>query len=147
MGSGLLLEVLSEGDLRRPEVSDSLGWKKFPMLARPMLFRFSNVRWRLILNSQALTQCWGASTVTLENPLSPQSYVAEAMTSTTTGASLDFHGAEAYMSTLSGGREVVETEPDVYRRTDITGDGYRVFKLTSLLPKAEFNAHIPKIRE
>jgi hypothetical protein len=76
-----------------------------------------------------------------------RSYVAEAMTSTTTGASFDFHEAEAFMSTLSGGREVVETEPDVYRRTDITGDGYRVFKLTSLLSKAEFNVHITKIRE
>jgi hypothetical protein len=76
-----------------------------------------------------------------------RSYVAEAMTSTITGTSLDFHEAEAYMSTLSGGREVVETEPDVYRRTDITGDGYRVFKLMSLLPKAEFNVHITKIRE
>ncbi len=33
-----------------------------------------------------------------------------------------------------------------YRRTDITGGGYRVFKLMSLLPKAAFSVHITKIR-
>ena len=51
------------------------------------------------------------------------------------------------MTTLFGGREVSETEPGVYRRTDVTGDGYRVFELMSLLPKAEFRVHITKIAE
>jgi hypothetical protein len=76
-----------------------------------------------------------------------RSYVAEAMTSGNAGAAPDLQEAELYMKTLSGGREVVETESGVYRRTDITGDDYRVFELMSLLPKAEFNVHITKIRE
>jgi hypothetical protein len=76
-----------------------------------------------------------------------RSYVAEAMTSASNGAAADLHGAELYMSVLTGGREVVETEPEVYRRTDITGDGFRVFELTALLPKTGFNVHITKIRQ
>jgi hypothetical protein len=76
-----------------------------------------------------------------------RSYVAEAMTTTIQPASLDVHEAELFMSTLSGGREVAETEPGVYRRTDVTGDDYRVFELMSLLPKAEFKVHITKIAQ
>ncbi len=74
-----------------------------------------------------------------------RSYVAEAMTSVNSGLAPDIREAELYMNDLSGGREVVETEPNVYRRTDITGEGYRVFELTSLLPKAEFEVHITKM--
>jgi hypothetical protein len=76
-----------------------------------------------------------------------RSYVAEAMTSAKTGAAPDIHEAESYVSNLGGRHEVAETEPGVYRRTDITGDGYRVFELMSLLPKTEFDVHITKIRE
>ncbi len=76
-----------------------------------------------------------------------RSYAAEAMTSAYNGAAADYHEAELYMNVLTGGREIVETEPEVYRRTDITGDGFRVFELTALLPKTGFNVHITKIRE
>jgi len=76
-----------------------------------------------------------------------RSYVAEAMTSASNGAAADIHEAELYMDVLTGGREVVETEPEVYRRTDITGDGFRVFELTALLPKTGFDVHITKIRQ
>jgi hypothetical protein len=74
-----------------------------------------------------------------------RSYVAEAMTSSGTGAAPDIHEAELYINTLNGRREVVETEPGIYRRADITGDGFRVFELTSLLPKSEFKVHITKM--
>jgi hypothetical protein len=76
-----------------------------------------------------------------------RSYVAEAMTSANGGAAADIHEAELYMNVLTGGREIVETEPGVYRRTDITGDGFRVFELMSLLPRTGFNIHITKIRQ
>jgi hypothetical protein len=75
------------------------------------------------------------------------SYIAEAMTSPKNGAAPDQHEAELYMNSLSGGREVVETETDVFRRSDITGEGYRVFDLTSLLPKTGFSVHLAKIRQ
>jgi hypothetical protein len=76
-----------------------------------------------------------------------RSYVAEAMTSAKNGAAPDIHEAELYMNTLTGGREIVEAEPEVYRRTDITGDGFRVFELTALLPKTGFKVNITKIRQ
>jgi hypothetical protein len=76
-----------------------------------------------------------------------RSYVAEAMTSASKGTAADIHEAEVYINVLTGGREIVETEPEVYRRTDITGDGFRVFELMALLPKTGFNVHITKIRQ
>lgn len=75
-----------------------------------------------------------------------KSYVAEAVTSPQSEAAVNLHDAQVYIDNLNGGREVVETEPGVYRRADITGDGYRVFELTSLLPKAEFEVHITKMK-
>jgi hypothetical protein len=76
-----------------------------------------------------------------------RSYVAEAMTTAKSGAVADLHEAELYMNTLTGGREIAETEPQVYRRIDITGDGYRIFELVSLLPKTGFIVHITKIKQ
>jgi hypothetical protein len=76
-----------------------------------------------------------------------RSYVAEAMTTGNGNAGADVHEAQLYVDHLSGGREVVETEPGVYRRADITGEGFRVFELTSLLPKAQFEVHITKMRD
>jgi len=76
-----------------------------------------------------------------------RSYVAEAMTSANSAAAPDMHDAQLFMNNLSGGREIVETEPSVYRRTDVTGDGYRVFELMSLLPRTGFIVHITKMRQ
>ena len=75
------------------------------------------------------------------------SYVAEAMTSGNSGSAPNLRDAELYMSNLSGGREVVETEAGVFRRSDVTGDGFRLFELTSLLPKEGFVVHITKMRQ
>jgi hypothetical protein len=76
-----------------------------------------------------------------------RSYVAEAMTSANSSSYPEIRDAQLYMDNLGGGREIVETEPGVYRRTDITGNGYRVFELTSLLSKTGFVVHITKMRQ
>jgi hypothetical protein len=75
-----------------------------------------------------------------------KSYVAEAMTSAHYMQALNVteRDAQIFIDDLAGGHEVVETEPGVYRRADISGDGFRVFELTSLLPKAEFDVHITR---
>jgi hypothetical protein len=73
------------------------------------------------------------------------SYVAEAITSGNQGGSADLHAAEEFISNLEGGREVVETDPGVFRRADVTGDGYRVFELTSLVSKPPFLVHLAKM--
>ena len=75
------------------------------------------------------------------------SYVAEAMTSGKSGSVPSLQDAEHYMNNLTGGREVVETDPGVFRRTDVTGDDFRVFELTSLLPKEGFVVHLAKMRQ
>lgn len=73
------------------------------------------------------------------------SYVAEAMTSGNSGGRADQNEAEEFISDLEGGREVVETVPGVFRRADVTGDGYRVFELTSLITKPPFVVHVAKM--
>jgi hypothetical protein len=73
------------------------------------------------------------------------SYVAEAMTSGKSGGAASLHDAEVYMNNLSGGREIDETEPGVFRRSDVTGEGFRLFELTSLLPQESFVVHITKM--
>jgi hypothetical protein len=75
------------------------------------------------------------------------SYVAEAMTSGSAGSAPNLQEAELYIDNLSGGREVVETDPGIFRRSDVTGEGYRVFELTSLLTKTPFAVHIAKMRQ
>ena len=89
-------------------------------------------------STELLTKYW---------PKLMRSYVAEAMTTGDGGATPDLREAELYMSNLRGAHENVETESDVYRRTEITGDGYRVFELMSLFPKTGFTVHITKIRQ
>ena len=75
------------------------------------------------------------------------SYAAEALTQASGATSPNATDAQAWIDHLTGSREVAETEPGVYRRTDITGEGYRVFVLTSLLPGANFDVHLTKIGE
>ena len=74
-----------------------------------------------------------------------RSYVAEAMTTAGAITAPDVHQAQEWMQQLSGGREVVETIPGVYRRVDVTGDGYKVLTLHSLLPGESFDVHLTKI--
>lgn len=76
-----------------------------------------------------------------------RSYVAEAMTSVAAGGAPNLHDAEYCVDNLQGAREISETEAGVFRRTDATGDGYRVFTLRSLLPGKDFDVHITKIIE
>jgi hypothetical protein len=74
-----------------------------------------------------------------------RSYVAEAMTSQASTETPDLKEAQQFMSNLEGGREVAETEPGVFRRTETMGDGYRVFTLRGLSQEADFDVHITKM--
>lgn len=75
------------------------------------------------------------------------SYVAEAITAGKDTASPAQTDAQRFIGALSGDREIAETEAGVFRRTEISGDGYRVFTLTSLLPKSGFQVHLTKLRQ
>lgn len=76
-----------------------------------------------------------------------RSYVAEAMTSVSNGEVSEPGEAQAFMNELGGGREVVETEPGIFRRTETVGEGYRVFTLRGLSPGSDFDVHITKMAD
>ena len=76
-----------------------------------------------------------------------RSYVAEALTTVSSAEAPQVDDAQAFIANLSGGREVVETEPGIFRRTETTGDGYKVFTLRGLSPAADFDVHITKMTD
>jgi hypothetical protein len=48
---------------------------------------------------------------------------------------------------MEGRRETIENEPGVYRHTEVSGEGFKAFALTSLLPKTGFDVHVAKMAE
>jgi hypothetical protein len=76
-----------------------------------------------------------------------RSYAAEAVTSDAYGRAPSIEAASNFIAQLSGTREVVETEPGVYRRSEATGEGFKVFNIVSLLPKTNFVVHLAKMTE
>ena len=74
-----------------------------------------------------------------------RSYAAEALTTVGKQKQVDEKEAQAFLDRMSGNREVIETDPGVFRRAEITGDNYMVFTLTALMPKEEFNVHTAKM--
>jgi hypothetical protein len=76
-----------------------------------------------------------------------RSYAAEALTARSERGRPSVYAAQAFLDDLSGTREVVESEPGVFRHTEVVGRGFRVFQLASLLPKTGFDVHISKMTE
>jgi hypothetical protein len=90
-----------------------------------------------------------ASTSLLEKywPKLVRSYAAEAVVTKTKGFELDTKAAQRFLDNIEGRHETVEREPGLYRHTEISGDGFRAFELTSLLPKTGFDVHVAKMVE
>jgi hypothetical protein len=91
-----------------------------------------------------------ASTPLLEKywPKLVRSYAAEAyIVRTASFAKPDTRAAQDFLDNLEGRRQVSEVEPGVFRQTEISGDGFKVFELTSLLPKTGFDLHLAKAAE
>jgi len=74
-----------------------------------------------------------------------RSYAAESLIEVNEKKSVDLKLAQAFLDHMTGNREVIETESGIFRRAEITGDGYRVFSLTALLPKTDFDLHVAKM--
>jgi len=55
--------------------------------------------------------------------------------------------AQAFLDDFKARRESVESEPGVYRHTEIEGYGFEAFILTSLLPETGFDLHLAKMAE
>jgi ARG and Rhodanese-Phosphatase-superfamily-associated Protein domain len=90
-----------------------------------------------------------ASTDLLEKywPKLVRSYAAEAFVTQAKDHETDVKAAQAFVDNLEGRHETVESEPGLYRHTEISGDGFRAFELTSLLPKTGFELHVAKMAE
>ena len=55
--------------------------------------------------------------------------------------------AQAFLDDFSARRESVESEPGVYRNTELIGPGFDAFVLSSLLPGARFDVHVAKMKQ
>jgi hypothetical protein len=90
-----------------------------------------------------------ASTDLLEKywPKLVRSYASEAVVTRAKDVEVGVSQAQAFLADMEGRRETVETEPGVYRHTEATGDGFKAFSLTSLLPKTGFDVHVAKMAD
>ena len=99
------------------------------------------------VNDQIIWADIFASTALLEKywPKLIRSYAAEALTRPTTYGRPDVRAAQAFLQDFGARRETVESEPGVYRRTELMGEGFMAFALTALLPGTGFDIHIAKM--
>jgi len=90
-----------------------------------------------------------ASTDLLEKywPKLVRSYASEAVVTRAKEMEVGVGQAQAFLGDMEGRRETIETEPGIYRQTEASGDGFKAFLLTSLLPKTGFDVHVAKMAE
>lgn len=90
-----------------------------------------------------------ASTDLLEKywPKLVRSYASEAVVTRAKDVGVGVSQAQAFLEDLEGRKETIEREPGVYQHTEVTGDGFKAFALTSLLPKTGFEVHVAKMAE
>ena len=74
-----------------------------------------------------------------------RSYASEAVVTRAKDAGATVNQAQDFLADMEGRREVIESDPGVYRHTEVTGDGFKAFALTSLLPKTGFEVHVAKM--
>ena len=76
-----------------------------------------------------------------------RSYASEAVVTRAKETEVGVNQAQAFLADMEGRREMIESEPGVYRHTEVTGDGFKAFALTSLLPKTGFEVHVAKMAD
>ena len=76
-----------------------------------------------------------------------RSYASEAVVTRAKGAEVGEKQAQAFLEDMDGRKETIESEPGIYRHTEVNGDGFKVFALTSLLPKTGFDVHVAKMAD
>jgi hypothetical protein len=76
-----------------------------------------------------------------------QSYAAEALTTTPGDRHADRKKAQAFLDDWNGQRTSTESETGLYRREEVSGDGFSAFMLTSLLPHTGFDVHDAKVAD
>jgi hypothetical protein len=90
-----------------------------------------------------------ASTDLLEKywPKLVRSYASEAVIVRAKDVDVSVSRAQDFLADMEGRCETIESEPGIYRHTEVSGDGFKAFSLTSLLPKTGFDLHVAKMAE
>jgi hypothetical protein len=76
-----------------------------------------------------------------------RSYASEAVVTRAKEVDVTVAKAQTFLADMEGRHETIEREPGIYRHTEVTGDGFKAFSLTSLLPKTGFEVHVAKMAE
>ena len=76
-----------------------------------------------------------------------RSYASEAVVTRAKEVEASVSQAQAFLADMEGRREMIESEPGIYRHTEVTGDGFKAFALMSLLPKTGFDVHVAKMAD
>jgi hypothetical protein len=76
-----------------------------------------------------------------------RSYASEAVVTRAKEMEVTMKQADAFLADMEGRKEMIESEPGIYRHTEVTGDGFKAFELTSLLPKTGFEVHVAKMAD
>ena len=76
-----------------------------------------------------------------------RSYASEAVVTRAKEVEVGVARAQAFLGDMDGRRETIESEPGIYRHTEVSGEGFKAFSLTSLLPKTGFDVHVAKMAE
>jgi hypothetical protein len=76
-----------------------------------------------------------------------RSYASEAVITRSKEMVVTTKQADAFLADMQGRKEMIESEPGIYRHTEVTGDGFKAFELTSLLPKTGFDVHVAKMAD
>jgi hypothetical protein len=76
-----------------------------------------------------------------------RSYASEAVVTRAKEMEVTTKQADAFLADMDGRKEMIESEPGIYRHTEVTGDGFKAFELTSLLPKTGFDLHVAKMAD
>jgi len=76
-----------------------------------------------------------------------RSYASEAVVTRAKEMETTVAQAQSFLADMEGRREMIESEPGIYRHTEVTGDGFKAFALMSLLPKTGFDVHVAKMAD
>jgi len=156
--SGAAAEVSSTSSYARVMGSKEVA-KQVDSVAEPMQRNYESVIRQLrdknavgvvvAVNGEVVWADLFASTQLLQKywPKLVRSYATEAVVTRAKAAEASTRQAQKFLDELQGRHETSDTEPGVYRQSEITGNGFKVFELTSLLPKTGFPVHLAKMAE
>ena len=90
-----------------------------------------------------------ASTALLNKywPKLVRSYAAEAITTHGSAKPISLAEAQQFLDRTEGTRQMIESEPGVYRQSETIAPTFKLFTLASLLPGTGFDLHISKIAD